>query len=184
MKLRPLFITIALFGISTSVHALKLTSSDISPSKPVTNKFVFKGFGCDGENLSPALAWTDAPKGTKSFAILVHDPDAPTGGSGWWHWVAYNIPASTTALAQGAGKGDGSAMPKGSAQGVTDFGSAGYGGPCPPQGDKPHRYIFTLHALKAEKLDIPTGSTAALAGFMVNANSLTKATLTVKFGRK
>jgi Raf kinase inhibitor-like YbhB/YbcL family protein len=88
------------------------------------------------------------------------------------------------ALAQGAGKSDGSAMPKGSAQGITDFGSAGYGGPCPPQGDKPHRYIFTLHALRTEKLDIPAGSTAALAGFMVNANSLAKATLTVKFGRK
>jgi Raf kinase inhibitor-like YbhB/YbcL family protein len=184
MKLRALVVAVALLSASASAYAFKLSSSDISPGKAVANKFVFKGFGCDGENLSPALAWSSAPKDTKSFAILVHDPDAPTGGSGWWHWVAYNIPAATVALAQGAGKSDGSAMPKGSAQGITDFGSAGYGGPCPPQGDKPHRYIFTLHALRTEKLDIPAGSTAALAGFMVNANSLAKATLTVKFGRK
>lgn len=176
--------TIAAIGFTAPAYAFKLSSADISPTKTVANKFVFKGFGCDGENISPALAWSGAPKETKSFALLVHDPDAPTGGSGWWHWVAYNIPAATTALVQGAGKGDGSAMPKGAAQGVTDFGAAGYGGPCPPVGDKPHRYIFTLHALKTEKLDMPSGSTAALAGFMINANSLAKATMTVKFGRK
>jgi Raf kinase inhibitor-like YbhB/YbcL family protein len=188
MQLRSLIIATALVALTaasaTPAYAFKLSSSDLSPTKPVANKFVFKGFGCEGDNISPALAWSGAPKDTKSFAVLVHDPDAPTGGAGWWHWVAYNMPAFTSELAQGAGKSDGSALPKGSAQIKTDFGSEGYGGPCPPMGDKPHRYVFSLHALRTEKLDIPAGATAALAGFMINANSIAKATLTVKFGRK
>ena len=184
MKISHVILAVALASAAGSSFAFKLSSTDISPAKPVANKFVFKGFGCDGENISPALSWSGAPKDTKSFALLVHDPDAPTGGSGWWHWGVFNLPATTTALAQGAGKGDGSALPKGAGQIKTDFGSEGYGGPCPPQGDKPHRYIFSLHALRSEKLDIPAGSTAALAGFMINANTISKATLTVKFGRK
>jgi Raf kinase inhibitor-like YbhB/YbcL family protein len=145
---------------------------------------VFNGFGCTGGNISPALEWKNAPKGTKSFALLVHDPDAPTGGSGWWHWVVINLPADTTKLAGGAGKADGSALPAGTAQINTDFGGPGWGGPCPPVGDKPHHYHFTLHALKVEKLELPPGATAALAGYMVNANSLGKAKLTGLYGRK
>ncbi len=120
---------------------------------------------------------------TKSFALLVHDPDAPTGGAGWWHWVVVNIPASTTELRKDAGRADGSNLPMGAAQINTDFGSPGWGGPCPPVGDKPHRYNFTLYALKVERLDA-SGATASLAGYMVNANAIGKARLTGKFGRK
>jgi hypothetical protein len=137
---------------------------------------VFNGFVCIGNNISPALSWKNSPKNTKSCALLVHDPDAPTGGSGWWHWVVINIPATTTTLPSGAGKSGGSAMPSGATQVATDFGFAGWGGPCPPVGDKAHRYNFTLHALKTEKLDLPSAATSALAGFMVNANSIGKAT--------
>jgi Raf kinase inhibitor-like YbhB/YbcL family protein len=93
-----------------------------------------------------------------------------------------NIPAGATELKKDAGKGDGSNLPTGAAQVNTDFGAPGWGGPCPPPG-KPHRYVFSLHALKVEKLDIPAGATASLAGFMVNANSLGKATLIGKYGR-
>ena len=159
-----------------------LSSPDIKGKPMIAEEQVFNGFGCSGKNISPALNWSAAPKGTKSFALLTHDPDAPTGGAGWWHWVVINIPADTAALAKGAGKADGSGLPKGAAQVNTDFGGPGWGGPCPPPG-KPHRYNFTLHALKVEKLDIPSGATASLAGFMINANSIGKASFTGTYGR-
>ncbi|MCX7149974.1 MAG: YbhB/YbcL family Raf kinase inhibitor-like protein [Rhodocyclales bacterium] len=174
---------LALAG-SACADSFKLSSADIKSSAPIADEQVFAGFGCTGKNVSPALAWSGAPKDTKSFALLVHDPDAPTGGAGWWHWVVTNIPADAAGLPKGAGKADGSALPKGAAQINTDFGGPGWGGPCPPVGDKPHRYHFTLHALKVDKLDLPQGATASLAGFMINANSIGKATLTGKYGRK
>jgi Raf kinase inhibitor-like YbhB/YbcL family protein len=168
-----------------AAHAqFRLSSPDVKPGGTIAAEQVFNGFGCSGQNVSPALKWTGAPKGTKGFALLVHDPDAPTGGAGWWHWVVFNLPASTTGLPKGAGKSDGSALPAGAASGVTDFGSAGYGGPCPPAGDKPHRYNFTVYALNTDKLDVPKGATAALIGFMVNASAIGKATLTGMYGRK
>ncbi|HEY0713604.1 MAG TPA: YbhB/YbcL family Raf kinase inhibitor-like protein [Polyangia bacterium] len=159
----------------------KLTSNEIKPNSTLTNKQVFNSFGCTGENLSPHLAWTDPPEGTKSFVLTVYDPDAPTG-SGWWHWVVYDIPAAITELPAGAGSGKAD-LPKGASQGRTDFGSKGFGGACPPPGDKPHRYIFTLHALKVEKLEVPPDASAAMIGFMTNANSIGKATFTAKYSR-
>jgi Raf kinase inhibitor-like YbhB/YbcL family protein len=159
-----------------------LSSPEIKPDSKIAEKHVYKGFGCSGENQSPALEWTGAPAGTKSFALTVYDPDAPTG-SGWWHWVVVNIPATTTSLPPGAGAADGNGLPTGIQQVRTDFGAPGWGGPCPPAGDKPHRYIFTLHALKTEKLDLPPDATAALAGFMIHANEIGKARFTAKYGR-
>ncbi len=159
-----------------------LTSPTIKPGSTLTDAQVFNGFGCTGKNISPALKWSGAPKDTKSFAVTVYDPDAPTG-SGWWHWVVYNIPATASELAEGAGTADGKGLPAGSAQGRTDFGAPGFGGACPPPGDKPHRYIFTVHALKTDKLDIPADGTAALVGFMINANRLGSASFTAKYGR-
>ena len=140
-------------------------------------------YTCDGDDISPRLAWSGAPADTKSFALLVHDPDAPTGGAGWWHWLVVNIPASATRLEKDAGKADGSNLPFGCAQVDTDFGGPGWGGPCPPAGDKPHRYNFTLYALKADGLDV-SGASASLVGYMINANAIGKAKLTGKFGRK
>jgi Raf kinase inhibitor-like YbhB/YbcL family protein len=184
-------IRIALAGLITLVFAgptfgqgFKLESPDVKPNGTIANEQVFNGFGCAGKNVSPALKWSGAPKDAKSFALLVHDPDAPTGGAGWWHWVVINIPAEVTALGKDAGKADGTNLPAGAALVSTDFGSPGWGGPCPPAGDKPHRYNFSLHALKVQKLDLPPNATASLAGFMVNANSLGKATLTGRYGRK
>jgi len=124
--------------------------------------------------VSPALKWSGAPAGTKSYAVTVYDPDAPTG-SGWWHWVLFNIPANVTSLAEGV-KGVG-------VEGNTDFGAKGYGGPCPPPGDKPHRYVFTVYALKTDKIDVPANATAAMVGFNLHANQLAKTTLTAKYGR-
>ncbi|MBF0180379.1 MAG: YbhB/YbcL family Raf kinase inhibitor-like protein [Magnetococcales bacterium] len=173
----------ATLTLAGTAQAMELTSPDIQSNATIGHAFVYKGFGCEGGNRSPALAWKGAPAETKSFALLVHDPDAPTGGAGWWHWLAYDIPASASSLPQGAGAPDGSAMPRGSVQHITDFGAPGWGGPCPPQGDKPHRYHFTIHALKLEKLPVQPGASAALVGFLVNANSLDKATLTGLYGR-
>ena len=159
-----------------------VTSLDIVPNTKISLKHVYKGFGCEGGNLSPALSWAGAPEGTKSYAITAYDPDAPTG-SGWWHWLVYNIPADVAELKTGAGSAESPQLPPGSVQGKTDFGTAGYGGPCPPAGHGKHRYIFTVHALKADKLDVPADSTAALVGFMINANRLGKATLTGIYSR-
>jgi len=173
------------FGLTTDAPAasFRLTSPDFKPGGTLASEQVFDSFGCTGQNVSPALEWSGAPKETKSFALLVHDPDAPTGGAGWWHWLVYNIPAGTSKLAKGAGRADGGALPPGAMNAVTDYGTAGYGGPCPPEGDKPHRYVFTLYALKVEKIDVPKGATASLVGFMVNANAIAKASVTGMYGR-
>ena len=160
-----------------------ISSPDIPAGGTIDKRFEFEGFGCSGENKSPALKWSGTPPGAKSFAVTVYDPDAPTG-SGWWHWVVFNIPASATKLAEGAGTADGKGLPAGSMQGRTDFGAPGFGGACPPPGDKPHRYIFTVHALKAEKIDVPADASAALVGFMINANRIGKASFEARYGRK
>ena len=177
--------SLVLAGAAGSAGAAEfhLTSTDFKANGELANKFVYQGFGCHGDNVSPALSWSGAPAGTKSYALLVHDPDAPTGGAGWWHWVVYNIPAAATAIVQGAGTAEGAALPKGALQGKTDFGSVGWGGPCPPQGHGKHHYQFTLHALKVEKLEVPDGATAALIGYLVHANSIGRAELTGMYGR-
>ena len=133
------------------------------------------GFGCAGGNLSPQLSWSGAPEGAGSFALTCFDPDAPTG-SGFWHWVVVNIPANVTSLALGAGSPGGS-MPAGALQTRTDFGAPGYGGPCPPEGDHPHRYLFTLHAVGLDGLSVEADTSAAVVGFMLNFNTLAKASL-------
>lgn len=158
-----------------------LHSPDIAPESTITLPHVYNGFGYSGENISPQLEWSGAPAGTQSHALTLYDPDAPTG-SGFWHWVIVNIPASTTGLARGAGTTDGKRLPAGCVQVPTDFGAPGYGGPCPPQGDRPHRYVFTLFALKTAKIDLPENATAALAGFMVHFNIIGQTSFTAYFG--
>ncbi len=177
-------IAAALFGATTLAQAagFTLTSPDVKANATMDKKFEANVFGCSGENKSPALKWSGAPKDAKSFAVTVYDPDAPTG-SGFWHWFVINIPAGTTELAANAGAVGGANLPKGATNVRIDYGFAGWGGACPPEGDKPHRYIFTVHALKTDKLDIPADATAAVAGFMTNANSIAKASFTAKYGR-
>jgi len=158
-----------------------LTSPDITNGKEIPEAQVFNSFGCSGRNISPALYWRNVPAGTKSFALLVHDPDAPTG-SGWWHWIVYDIPAGVSSLPADAGNPKKNSMPGKAVQGRTDFGTPGYGGPCPPPG-KPHRYYFRLYALKVPKLDVPADATAALIGYSVNASSLGVAQILGLYGR-
>jgi Raf kinase inhibitor-like YbhB/YbcL family protein len=158
-----------------------LVSPDIGQGKTIADDQVFNSFGCKGKNLSPALFWSGAPAGTQSFAIMVHDPDAPTG-SGFWHWVVYNIPAGTESIPAEAGDVKKKGMPAGVVQGRTDFGTFGYGGPCPPPG-KVHHYHFRIFALKVAKLEVPTDATAALIGFNVQANKIAEADLVGLYGR-
>lgn len=160
----------------------KLESPDVKANATLDKKWEANVFGCSGENKSPALKWSGAPKDTKSFAVTVYDPDAPTG-SGFWHWFVYNIPANVTELKLDAGNASGANLPPGAKQNRIDYGFAAWGGPCPPEGDKPHRYVFTVHALKVDKLDLPADATAAVAGFMTNANTIAKASFTAKYGR-
>lgn len=139
---------------------------------------VFSGFGCTGGNQSPTLSWTAGPEGTLSYAIVMHDPDAPTG-VGFFHWIATDIPASTTSLAEGASA---SGMPAGTVQGYTDFGGNGYGGPCPPPGS-PHRYEISVYALDTANLGVPPGGTGALTRFMLRQHSLAIGRAQASWGR-
>lgn len=164
---------------ATGMERFTLTSADFSEGGTIGMAQVFTE--CKGKNVSPALKWSGAPQGAQSFALLVHDPDAPTG-SGWWHWVVYNIPAGTTSLPAGAGDPRKHLMPAGAVQGRNDYGTAGYGGPCPPPG-KPHHYHFRLYALKVAKLEVPDDASAAAISFNVRAQALATAELTGLYGR-
>jgi Raf kinase inhibitor-like YbhB/YbcL family protein len=157
-----------------------LRSNDISGQ--MTLQQVFNGFGCTGKNLSPQLSWENAPAGTKSFAITIYDKDAPTG-SGWWHWVVFNIPANVTELKPGAGDASKNLLPKEAVQSLTDFGRPGYGGPCPPESDKPHEYIITVHALKTDNLGLDSKASPALVGYYLNGNTLAKASIVAYYQR-
>jgi Raf kinase inhibitor-like YbhB/YbcL family protein len=144
---------------------------------PKAQEFDDKSFGCDGENLSPALQCDAPPADTQSFALTVYDPDAPTG-SGFWHWVIVNISPETRSLPRNAGKADGSLLPPGALQVRNDYGTVGFGGAAPPRGDKPHRYIYRLHALKVAHLPINAETTNAVARFMTHLNEIDSTTYT------
>ena len=167
-----------------AVHAagFKLESPDIKPNALMDRKFEANVFGCNGENKSPALKWSGAPRDTRSYAVTVYDPDAPTG-SGWWHWSVINIPASVTELKPDAGNASNANLPQGARQVRIDYGVAAWGGTCPPEGDKPHRYVFTVYALKVPRLEVPTNASCAMIGFMINANKLDEGSFTATFGR-
>ncbi len=182
--MNKLLILALLTSISTSSLAKDFTlkSYDMTHGQFMSKTQEFKGFGCKGGNQSPQLYWSNTPKGTKSFAITAYDPDAPTG-SGWWHWQIVNIPKDIHMLAAGTGSTDGKLAPKGSLQLTNDFGAKGFGGACPPKGDGAHRYQFTVFALAVEKLELPENASAALAGYMINANAIGSATLEALYTR-
>jgi Raf kinase inhibitor-like YbhB/YbcL family protein len=177
-------LALAAFTGAPANAAMKVTSPDVKPNAKIGEEQVFNGFSCTGKNISPALAWSGAPKGTKSFALTVYDPDAPTG-SGFWHWQLYNIPATTAGLPKNAGDVKASLAPSGSIQGKNDFGLQGWAGPCPPPGSKPHHYHFTIYALDVDKLPLPDPApSAAVVGFMIHAHTIGKpATLTGVYNR-
>jgi Raf kinase inhibitor-like YbhB/YbcL family protein len=187
MTMRPYLsaaLAASLFVVATAnaQGKLRLMSNDVHAGGKIPNAQVFNAMGCTGNNVSPELHWAGAPAKTKSFALTMYDPDAPTG-SGWWHWVVYDIPASANRLAGGAGDAAKNLLPAGTVMGKGDAGMATYQGPCPGKGDKPHRYIFTLYALDTDKIDVPAGASAAYVGFNLHMHQVGKATLTAMYGR-
>jgi hypothetical protein len=164
-------------GASAGAAQMSVASPDVKPGARIADEQVANGFGCSGGNVSPALSWSGAPKGTKSFALSVYDPDAPTG-SGFWHWVMFDIPADVTSLPKNAGDPKAALAPAGAIQGNNDAGSHGYFGPCPPKGDKPHHYHFQIFAVDVDKLDADASASAAVVGFNLHFHTLAKATLT------
>ena len=165
---------------ASAADAMTLTSPDVKPGGKFADEQVYRGPGgdCTGGNVSPALSWSGAPKGTKSFAVSMYDPDAPTG-SGFWHWWVADLPADTTGLPKGAGSGTG--LPAGAIQVRNDFGAVGYGGPCPPKG-RPHHFQITVYALDVDKLGVDANVSAAVMGLDVHGHTLAKATLTGLYG--
>ncbi|MBS1598531.1 MAG: YbhB/YbcL family Raf kinase inhibitor-like protein [Bacteroidetes bacterium] len=174
------FFIFLLTGIVSFAQTFTLRSKDIGGQ--ATTKQVFKGFGCTGENISPELYWENVPAGTKSFAVTMYDPDAPTG-SGFWHWLIFDIPANVSELKSGAGDLSKNLAPAGSIQSKTDFGQPGYGGPCPPEGHGFHEYIITVYALKTEKLGLDQNASGAYVGFNLYGNTIAKASLVMYYKR-
>ncbi|MBU0632483.1 YbhB/YbcL family Raf kinase inhibitor-like protein [bacterium] len=174
------FLVLVLFALGISYAGnFTLASDDLGGQFGINQEY--NGFGCSGKNISPALRWSDAPAGTKSFAVTMYDPDAPTG-SGWWHWIVYNIPATTVNIGTNASALN--TLPYGAVEGVTSYGVAGFGGACPPKGDEAHRYIITLYALDVDKLDLPASATPAMVGFNLNAHAIGKSAIISYYGRK
>jgi Raf kinase inhibitor-like YbhB/YbcL family protein len=173
----------ALLCAGARAAEFKLTSTDVSANRPLAKEFVFNGYGCNGGNISPALSWSGAPAGTKSYAVALFDPDAMQG-RGFWHWLMLNIPAETKALARDAGRNDGSKAPAGSVQLKNGFRATGYSGSCPPTSDEPHGYVMTVYALRVDRLAVAGDATCASMLALIEGASLAKDSLIFHFGRK
>ncbi|QSI77050.1 YbhB/YbcL family Raf kinase inhibitor-like protein [Niveibacterium microcysteis] len=179
MQLRSLALIATLIAMPASAADFTLKSDALASGKLAPAQYA-NAFGCSGGNVSPDLRWDNAPAGTRSFAVTVYDPDAPTG-SGWWHWVVANLPADTSALSAGAGSAAGK-LPAAAMQLNTDTGQPGFLGACPPVGET-HRYIVTVHALNVDRFDLPAHATPAMLGFMMRSVTLGRASLTATGAR-
>ena len=168
---------IGIFSGLSYAEGFKLKSTDLSYGEIMNKSQEFQGFGCTGGNKSPQLSWRGAPAGTKAFAIMVYDPDAPSG-SGWWHWQVVNIPSEVSSIPSGTGKLE----YKGAINIVNDFGQNGFGGACPPEGHGIHRYQFTVYAL-SEKIELPANASGALTGYLVKAHTLASSTIEALYKR-
>lgn len=180
---KTLLIGAIVLAISAGLNAqatFTLKSDNLQGNATLTEEF--NGFGCTGENQSPQLSWSNAPEGTKSFAVTMYDPDAPTG-SGWWHWVVFDIPQDINELVANAGNVEKDLMPGQAIQSITNYGVPGYGGPCPPKGHGIHQYIITVHALKVDKLGLDENTNPATVGFYIWNNTLGKASIVAYYER-
>jgi Raf kinase inhibitor-like YbhB/YbcL family protein len=167
-----------LFNNTLFAKGLTLKSEDMIGQISINQ--VFNGFGCSGKNISPQLEWINAPAETKSFAITIYDPDAPTG-SGWWHWIVFNISKDTNQILSNASTLD--ILPKGSIQSKTDFGKYEFGGACPPKNSKAHKYIITVYALDIEKLGLDKNASPALVGYIINSHTIEKSSIITYYKR-
>lgn len=165
------------YALLPSVAGFDVASVDMAH-----NERLAATFAIDGENLSPALEWSGFPEGTRSFVVNCFDPDAPTP-AGYWHWTVADIPVSTTSLPRGAGSADGALLPPGAFQVRNDAGTTGFTGAAPPPGDRTHRYVFAVHALDVERLDVPRDATATVVAFTAVFHTLARATIAPTYTR-
>lgn len=180
---KSIFITVAILMFNLSLfgqNTFTLDSKTLGGNSTTVEEF--NGFGCTGENSSPQLSWSNAPEGTKSFAITMYDPDAPTG-SGWWHWVVFDIPSDVNELLKNAGNIEKGLMPKEAIQSITNYGVPGYGGPCPPENHGIHQYVITVHALKVDKLGLDENTNPAVVGYYLWNNTIAKASIVTYYER-
>ncbi len=167
------------YDLLPEVPSFSLTSEDVADGEKLDMTHVHDS--ADGENDSPQLSWSDFPAETRSFVVSCLDPDAPTG-SGWWHWMAVDLPVSTTSLARGAGASD-EALPGKAFHVRNDYGTRDFGGAAPPPGDPPHRYIFAVHAVDVESLGLTPDVTPAVVAGTLQSHTLARATLRPIYGR-
>jgi Raf kinase inhibitor-like YbhB/YbcL family protein len=160
------------YDLLPKVPSFTLKSNDVADGEPLARAFARSRLG--GQDMSPELHWSGFPQETRGFTVTCFDPDAPTG-SGFWHWVLVGLPASVTELTRGAGAG--SPLPKGAFHVRNDFGERGYGGAAPPKGDRPHRYVFAVHAIDVQRLDVTEDAAPALVGFNLTLHTLARATI-------
>jgi Raf kinase inhibitor-like YbhB/YbcL family protein len=171
-------------GAAAAPASFTLTSPDLPAGKPVAEQFTADTWGCHGANESPALKWSNAPAGTKSFAITMFDPYRPPV-SGWWHWLVYDIPATSAELPRKAGTPGNPGMPQGARQ-VKPDGEAPephYYGPCPDAGDPPHHYTITIYALNVDHLKVPDTATPADIDSEIGSKLIGKAQLVRLYSR-
>jgi Raf kinase inhibitor-like YbhB/YbcL family protein len=180
VRLRFCVLSAATAAVSLTVAAgsdMTLSSPAFRNGGPIPAQYTLNLFGCTGTNRSPALQWRGAPAGTRSFALTLFDLDERGTPSGWWHWVVYDIPPAVTGLAPDAGAAGGRGLPRGASLGRVDTGHVSYDGPCPDRGTGAHRYLFTLYALKVDKLPVPEAASGAMVSYTVRDYTLAKATL-------
>ncbi|HZY76070.1 MAG TPA: YbhB/YbcL family Raf kinase inhibitor-like protein [Jatrophihabitantaceae bacterium] len=163
------------------VGSFTVTSEDFADGQPLPTTFGYEGSAEGAQNRSPQLTWGGAPDGTKSFVVTCYDPDAPTP-SGFWHWVLVDLPVSTTSLAQGAGAA-GVGLPGAAFHVRNDWGSKDYGGCYPPDGDRPHRYYFVVHAVDVESLGVDDDASPAVVSFNLVFHTLARAQIVGTFQR-
>ena len=172
MNWRMTLATGAVLFCAASANAMDLRSVEMAQGASLANEQVHGK--CGGQNISPSLSWTGAPGTAKSFAVTVFDPDAH--GTGWWHWIVFDIPATANALPKGAGSGA-TALPAGTIQGTNDFGDSAYGGACPPTGSGLHHYEFTLWVFDSPTIPFDATATGGKIGSWLRSHAIAKAQL-------